>query len=261
VPTPTFEWKQYEVPAEAGDGGPELVEAEAAAATVTVAIPDLGAFHSPLAKAKILLESAAEVEHALMVQYLYAAYSLKKSNEVADPALQAALLDTSETSWPQVLLGIAREEMGKIVAAASAEERAIDTVRMAEIGGASVADPGWPVAAPYVAEAAERGVDAKPRKSSVTTDRQRIGRRTDDAERHAQAVFVRPLKQGGADAARLVLRRDEQVSQEPQVIAKRRLREADGGAAVACDPGAGRIVLLQEGDSGCGCRGRSGGGR
>jgi hypothetical protein len=115
VPTPAVEWKEYEVPADAGAGGPELIEAEAAPATVTVHIPDLSAFPTPLAKAQFLLESAAEVEHALMVQYLYAAYSLKKFNEVADPALQAALLDTSETSWPQVLLAIAREEMGHLM--------------------------------------------------------------------------------------------------------------------------------------------------
>jgi hypothetical protein len=40
---------------------------------------------SPVDKVEILLESVAEIEHALMVQYLYAAYSLKSSGEVTDP--------------------------------------------------------------------------------------------------------------------------------------------------------------------------------
>ncbi|MEJ7743434.1 MAG: ferritin-like domain-containing protein, partial [Nocardioidaceae bacterium] len=82
---------------------------------MTIQLPDLTALPSPLGKAEILLESAAEVEHALMVQYLYAAYSLKSGDEVTDPAQQAALDETSPDSWPQVLLGIAREEMGHLM--------------------------------------------------------------------------------------------------------------------------------------------------
>ncbi len=82
---------------------------------MTVELPDLTAWPSPPEKTKILLESAAEVEHALMVQYLYAAYSLKSSEEVTDPAHQTALDETSSESWPQVLLGIAREEMGHLM--------------------------------------------------------------------------------------------------------------------------------------------------
>lgn len=115
MPTPAVEWKEYEVPADAGAGSLELLEAEAAPATVTVHIPDLSAFPSAREKAQFLLESAAEVEHALMVQYLYAAYSLKDRDEVSDPALQAALSNTLERSWPQVLLAIAREEMGHLM--------------------------------------------------------------------------------------------------------------------------------------------------
>ncbi|MDQ3851061.1 MAG: ferritin-like protein [Actinomycetota bacterium] len=83
--------------------------------TVTVAIPDLSAFASPLAKAEILLQSAAEVEHALMVQYLYATYSLKVPREVTDAAQKAVLNESSAKGWPQVLLGIAREEMGHLM--------------------------------------------------------------------------------------------------------------------------------------------------
>ena len=115
MPTPAFEWKEYEVSADMGGENLELLVAEAAPATVTVAIPNLSAFPSPLAKAEILLQSAAEVEHALMVQYLYAAYSLKTPGEVSDPAQKQALVETSETAWPQVLLSIAREEMGHLM--------------------------------------------------------------------------------------------------------------------------------------------------
>jgi hypothetical protein len=113
VPTPAFEWNEYEVPADAGGTGAEQLEA--AAASVTVAIPDLSAWPSPLAKAEILLQSAAEVEHALMVQYLYAAYSLKTQRDVTDPLQKAVLSETSPTAWPQVLSGIAREEMGHLM--------------------------------------------------------------------------------------------------------------------------------------------------
>jgi len=77
-----------------------------------VEIPDLSEFPAPADKARILLETAAEVEHALLVQYLYAAFSLKSSQEVSDPAQQSALRD-----WPEVLLLIARQEMGHLMTA------------------------------------------------------------------------------------------------------------------------------------------------
>lgn len=115
MPTPAFEWNEYEVPADGGGNGLELLAAEASPATVTVALPDLSDWPSPLAKAEILLQSAAEVEHALMMQYLYAAYSLKTARDVTDPAQKAVLTETSPTAWPQVLLGIAREEMGHLM--------------------------------------------------------------------------------------------------------------------------------------------------
>jgi Ferritin-like len=115
LPTPAFKWNDYEVPAHPGGNGPELLAPEAAPATVTVSIPDLSAWPTPLEKAEILLQSAAEVEHALMVQYLYAAYSLKTVKDVTDPAQKAVLTETSPTAWPQVLLGIAREEMGHLM--------------------------------------------------------------------------------------------------------------------------------------------------
>ena len=52
--------------------------------TVTIQIPGSSGFPAPQDKARILLESAAEIEHALMVQYLYAAYSLKGPDAVAE---------------------------------------------------------------------------------------------------------------------------------------------------------------------------------
>jgi hypothetical protein len=58
----------------------------------------------PRDEAVFLLTAAAEVEHALMVQYLYAAYSVR----VAGP--QAATLRTVQ----DLLVQIAREEMGHL---------------------------------------------------------------------------------------------------------------------------------------------------
>lgn len=50
----------------------------------------------------LLLHTAAEIEHALMVQYLYAAYSLPEG--------------APHSRWAEVLRGIAREEMGHLMA-------------------------------------------------------------------------------------------------------------------------------------------------
>lgn len=119
MPAPAFGWSTYQVqvrpssPLRALAVAADLPAAPLQAATIQ--LPDLTAWPSPLDKARILLESAAEVEHALMAQYLYAAYSLKGSDEVTDSAQQTALDETSPDSWPQVLLGIAREEMGHLM--------------------------------------------------------------------------------------------------------------------------------------------------
>ena len=53
-----------------------------------------------------LLSTAAEIEHALMVQYLYAAYSIDLSSTAggADPAF-----------CQRVILGVAKEEMGHLI--------------------------------------------------------------------------------------------------------------------------------------------------
>ena len=73
---------------------------------------DIPAHEPPLAprdEAVFLLHTGAEIEHALLVQYLYAAYSLKSSKDVPEehaPKVRA---------WKKTLLGIAREEMGHLV--------------------------------------------------------------------------------------------------------------------------------------------------
>ena len=54
-----------------------------------------------------LLSLAAELEHGLMVEYLYAAFSLK---DTAGPGLDAAHLPTVER-WRSILLGVAADEM------------------------------------------------------------------------------------------------------------------------------------------------------
>jgi hypothetical protein len=114
---PDFEWSEYEVEV----GRTSVVRrfaagpVDAGTTTVTIPLPDLTRWAAPRAKAEILLQTAAEVEHALMVQYLYAAYSLKTVKDVTDQAQKAVLKETSATSWPQSLLGIAREEMGHLM--------------------------------------------------------------------------------------------------------------------------------------------------
>ena len=75
-----------------------------------LAATPLLAHDPPLAardEAVFLLHSAAEVEHALMVQYLYAAYSLGGPQVPQD---KRPLVD----SWRRTFIEIAREEMGHL---------------------------------------------------------------------------------------------------------------------------------------------------
>ena len=58
--------------------------------------------------AAMLLHVAAEIEHALMVEYLFAAYSLG-GPDVPEP------LRAKVREWQEVILGIAKEEMGHLV--------------------------------------------------------------------------------------------------------------------------------------------------
>ena len=116
MPAPSLRWKRYDVPVR-GPSPLRAVDAAAAppAAMTSVHLPDLTEWPAPIDKARILLESAAEVEHALMVQYLYAAYSLRDRDEVAEPAQQDALDPSIDGAWPRVLLDVAREEMGHLM--------------------------------------------------------------------------------------------------------------------------------------------------
>jgi Ferritin-like len=112
MPAPELAWKVYQVPAHLGGAAGPLEAAVPREEQLRVEIPDLREFPGPRDKARILLETAAEVEHALVVEYLYAAFSLKSSQEVSDPAQQSALQD-----WFDVLRLIARQEMGHLMTA------------------------------------------------------------------------------------------------------------------------------------------------
>jgi Ferritin-like len=119
VAVPQFRWDAYTLDRTRADVA--LEADDVAAEVLTVELPDLRAWQSPSDKAEILLESAAEIEHALMVQYLYAAYSLRSSAEVTDPAQITVLGDEPDDpddpgdSWPLVIKEVAREEMGHLM--------------------------------------------------------------------------------------------------------------------------------------------------
>jgi len=87
-----------------------VASATPVAQTIYIDIPNLSAFPTPVQKAQFLLHAAAEVEHALLAQYLYAAYSLKRPTDVTDAQQKAAL-----RRWTELLLGVAREEMGHLM--------------------------------------------------------------------------------------------------------------------------------------------------
>lgn len=71
--------------------------------------PNLDIFIAPRDRAIYLLHIGAEVEHALMVQYLYAAYSLGGAH-LTDPEHQKLA-----NEWKSKILEVAREEMGHLV--------------------------------------------------------------------------------------------------------------------------------------------------
>ncbi|MGP0087522.1 MAG: ferritin-like domain-containing protein [Steroidobacteraceae bacterium] len=119
--------------------GPTLAEIASgprsgAALAVSAYIPSTELPLPPHAKALYLLYSAAEIEHALMVQYLYAAFSLGGPQV---PAEQVPLVD----AWCKSITEIAREEMGHLATV----ENIIQF-----IGGALCFDRGdFPNASPY----------------------------------------------------------------------------------------------------------------
>src|SRR6516164_3804545 len=64
-------------------------------------------------EAVFLLHTAAEIEHALLVQYLYAAYSLKSAEEIDDDDSQRKKQRQDNVlTWRNTLVSIAKEEMG-----------------------------------------------------------------------------------------------------------------------------------------------------
>ncbi|WP_181150028.1 ferritin-like domain-containing protein [Ensifer aridi] len=65
---------------------------------------------APRDEATFLLHIAAEIEHALMVQYLYAAYSLNPAAAGLTPAQQ-----TQVANWKRTILAIAKEEMAHFI--------------------------------------------------------------------------------------------------------------------------------------------------
>ena len=69
----------------------------------------------PRDEAAFLLHTAAEIEHALMVQYLYAAWSLKRPDEIPADDPRRAERQEAVARWRAILLGIAKEEMGHLM--------------------------------------------------------------------------------------------------------------------------------------------------
>src|SRR5439155_24322295 len=63
---------------------------------------------TPRQYAIFLLHLAAELEHVLMVEYLYAAYSLGGEQVPLEHQVEVA-------QWREVILGIAKEEMGHLM--------------------------------------------------------------------------------------------------------------------------------------------------
>lgn len=79
-----------------------------AKADETSAVPTIPEGFSPHDYAVFLLQVAAEIEHGLLIQYLFAAYSLGGPQV---PETQRAHVQR----WQTLLLGIAREEMGHFI--------------------------------------------------------------------------------------------------------------------------------------------------
>jgi hypothetical protein len=84
-----------------------LVQLHGAEAFVSEA-PELPPEFSWHDYAIFLLSTAAEIEHSLMVQYLYAAYSVGGPEVPEDKRCEVF-------NWQQTILGIAKEEMGHLV--------------------------------------------------------------------------------------------------------------------------------------------------
>jgi hypothetical protein len=103
MPVPEFAWKSYEIPLRSTEALTAAAEQKG-----QIQLPDLSPWPGPLEKAQVLLQTAAEVEHALLVQYLYAAFSLNK--DLPDNEQKGAV-----KSWRDTVIEIARQEMGHLM--------------------------------------------------------------------------------------------------------------------------------------------------
>jgi ferritin-like protein len=110
-------------PADQPAGSEDLPRGTAAATSLEAIKPDQRvAAGAPLTKPEeltwwdwtvFLLHTAAEIEHALMVQYLYAAYSLPSVGSAGPGAPPDAA--NLVRRWRRAILAVAREEMGHFV--------------------------------------------------------------------------------------------------------------------------------------------------
>jgi hypothetical protein len=114
---PRFRWITYKVdvpthsPMAQLAGAPLTAPPAPGMVPAAIDLPDLSGYLSPREKADALLTVAAEVEHALLVQYLYAAYSLKKGIDPnLNPDQQKAV-----RKWKGTVVEIAKEEMGHLM--------------------------------------------------------------------------------------------------------------------------------------------------
>ena len=87
-------------------GGPHGAGAALAAETAGLVAPPVGGDQRE--HAQFLLSMAAEIEHSLMIQYLYSAWSL------GGPQVPEAHRADVET-WRLIMLGVAKEEMGHLL--------------------------------------------------------------------------------------------------------------------------------------------------
>ncbi|MFZ6769671.1 ferritin-like domain-containing protein [Undibacterium sp. Di26W] len=88
--------------------GVKMLSAEAISPTANSHATSFNLEFSPRDYVTYLLSIDAEIEHCLMVQYLYGAYSL------GGPQVPEAYRDIVR-DWQEVILGIAKEEMGHLI--------------------------------------------------------------------------------------------------------------------------------------------------
>jgi hypothetical protein len=116
MPTPDFRWIRYRVQPRqlralsALNIAPQEVPDDVA---MEMELPDLRDFPTPIDKALVLLHTAAEIEHMLLVQYLYASFSLRNNQEL-EPETDATRRQHL-TRWRGTLLSIAQQEMGHLM--------------------------------------------------------------------------------------------------------------------------------------------------